>query len=74
MGASGIISDDTWVSDSQNFSEAVLGGPLMVKTLNGNGVRFLGMNLGCYNEDANVKYRFLPQKLLHERLKHFHIL
>ncbi|PVH62392.1 hypothetical protein PAHAL_3G282800 [Panicum hallii] len=45
----------------------------MVKTLNGNGVRFLGMNLGCYNEDANVKYRFLPMKLLHERLKHFQI-
>ena len=46
----------------------------MVKTINGNGVRFLGMNLGCYHEDANVKYRFLPQKLLHERLKHFQIL
>jgi len=74
MDASRIISDGTWVSDSQNFSEAVLGGPLMVKTINGNGVRFLGMNLGCYHEDANVKYRFLPQKLLHERLKHFQIL
>jgi len=46
----------------------------MVKTINGNGVRFLGMNLGCYHEDANVKYSFLPQKLLHERLKHFQIL
>ena len=46
----------------------------MVETLNGSGVSFLGMNLHCCNQCANEKYNFLPQKLLHERLKHFQIL
>ncbi|CAN6351035.1 unnamed protein product [Urochloa humidicola] len=73
MDLSGVISHHTWHSDSQNFSEAVLGGPLMVKTLNGD-VRFLGMNLGCTHYGAVVEYRFLSQKLLHERLKHFQII
>ncbi|CAN6333099.1 unnamed protein product [Urochloa humidicola] len=73
MDLSGLISHHAWVSDTQNFSEAALGGPLMVKALNG-AVRFLGMNLRCTHYDANVEYRFLPQKLLHERLKHFQII
>jgi hypothetical protein len=44
---------------------------------NGNGMTLHGMNLDRYprhNDDANVGYRFLPRKLLCQRLKHFGIL
>jgi len=70
----GDMVNNTWFVDGQNYSEAVLGGPLVVETLNGSGVSFLGMNLHCCNQYANEKYNFLPQKLLQERLKHFQIL
>ncbi|XP_062193717.1 uncharacterized protein LOC133897142 isoform X2 [Phragmites australis] len=69
MAAHGSLNRErpsTWVSDSQDLTEAVLGGPLI-----GNGARFVGMNLTLHG-DQNVT--FLSQNLLRERIEHFQIL
>uniref|UniRef100_A0A0A8Y0B2 Uncharacterized protein n=1 Tax=Arundo donax TaxID=35708 RepID=A0A0A8Y0B2_ARUDO len=61
---------NTLVSDSQDFPEAVLGGPLI-----GSDKRFLGMSLDLCGGDGNLRCTsFLPLRLLCERLKHFEIL
>ncbi|KAG0531228.1 hypothetical protein BDA96_04G005900 [Sorghum bicolor] len=61
---------NTWVSDSQHISKAVLGGPLL-----GSDNKIVGMSLDIYDPgDANLRYTFLPMDLLCKRLKHFQIL
>ncbi|CAD6248496.1 unnamed protein product [Miscanthus lutarioriparius] len=61
---------NTWVSDSQDISKAVLGGPLL-----GCDNKILGINLDIYDPgDAILRYTFLPMDLLCKRLKHFQIL
>ncbi|XP_021316241.1 uncharacterized protein LOC8066487 isoform X4 [Sorghum bicolor] len=61
---------NTWVSDSQDISKAVLGGPLL-----GWDNNIVGMSLDIYDSgDANLRYTFLPMDILCKCLKHFQIL
>ncbi|TKW09839.2 hypothetical protein SEVIR_6G127608v4 [Setaria viridis] len=61
---------NTWGSDSQDISKAVLGGPLL-----GCDNKILGINLDiCDPGDANLRCTFLSMDLLCKRLKHFQIL